>query len=94
MFVTDLEKYIKERPQLIKMSVDLEISEDCTDFIVAKTKETYSFEDEQEADTMVNDVRQDVGFLGVEKKYKAGKLNKAGDVVRPETWQVVAKIQH
>lgn len=94
MFVTELEAYIKERPQLIKMSVDLEISEDCTGFIVSKTKETYSFEDETEADTMVNDIRQDIGFLGVEKKYKAGKLNKAGDVVRPETWQVVAKIQH
>ena len=43
---------------------------------------------------MVDEIRRNPNFLGVEKKYKAGKMNKAGDVVKPETWTVVAKIGH
>ena len=61
-------------------------------FYVVKTKETYVFEDEADADVKVDAARRDPGFAGVEKKYKAGKMNKAGDVVRPETWTVVVKL--
>ena len=32
--------------------------------------------------------------LTKEKKFKKGKVNKAGDVVKPDTWLVVAKLSH
>ena len=89
-----VKEYMDARPALTKMEVVAELDEFNNGFNVTKTKETYVFEDESEADRMVDDVRRNPGFLGVDKKYKAGKMNKAGDVVKPETWTVVAKIGH
>ena len=94
MRIEDIKEYVDARPALTKIEVTTELSADVTYFIVTKTKETYVFEDESEADRMVDDVRRNPGFLGVDKKYKAGKMNKAGDVVKPETRTVVAKIGH
>ena len=94
MHIEDIKEYVDARPALTKIEVTTELGADVTYFIVTKTKETYVFEDESEADRMVDDVRRNPGFLGVDKKYKAGKMNKAGDVVKPETWTVVAKIGH
>lgn len=94
MRIEDIKEYVDARPALTKIEVTTELGADITYFMVTKTKETYVFEDESEADRMVDDVRRNPGFLGVDKKYKAGKLNKAGDVVKPETWTVVAKIGH
>ena len=94
MRIEDIKEYVDARPALTKIEVTTELSADVTYFIVTKTKETYVFEDESEADKMVDDVRRNPGFLGVDKKYKAGKMNKAGDVVKPETRTVVAKIGH
>lgn len=94
MRIEDIKEYMDARPALTKMEVVAELDEFSNGFNVTKTKETYVFEDENEADRMVDDVRRNPGFLGVDKKYKAGKLNKAGDVVKAETWTVVAKISH
>lgn len=94
MRIEDIKEYVDARPALTKIEVTTELGADVTYFMVTKTKETYVFEDEGEADRMVDDVRRNPGFLGVDKKYKAGKMNKAGDVVKPETWTVVAKIGH
>lgn len=94
MRIEDIKEYMNARPALTKMEVVAELDEFSNGFNVTKTKETYVFEDENEADRMVDDVRRNPGFLGVDKKYKAGKLNKAGDVVKAETWTVVAKISH
>ena len=94
MRIEDIKEYVDARPALTKMEVVAELGTDVDYFLVTKTKETYVFEDESEADRMVDDVRRNPGFLGVDKKYKAGKMNKAGDVVKPETWTVVAKIGH
>lgn len=94
MRIEDIKEYVDARPALTKIEVTTELGADVTYFIVTKTKETYVFEDESEADRMVDDVRRNPGFLGVDKKYKAGKMNKAGDVVKPETRTVVAKIGH
>lgn len=94
MRIEDIKEYMNARPALTKMEVVAELDEFNNGFNVTKTKETYVFEDESEADKMVDDVRRNPGFLGVDKKYKAGKMNKAGDVVKPETWTVVAKIGH
>ena len=62
--------------------------------IVTETKETYVFEDEGDADEKINDARQNPLFAAATKKYKAGKINKAGEIVRPETWTVVIKLNH
>ena len=94
MRIEDIKEYVDARPALTKIEVTTELGADVTYFMVTKTKETYVFEDESEADRMVDDVRRNPGFLGVDKKYKAGKMNKAGDVVKSETRTVVAKIGH
>ena len=94
MRIEDIKEYVDARPALTKIEVTTELGADVTYFIVTKTKETYVFEDESEADRMVDDVRRNPGFLGVDKKYKAGKINKTGDIVKSETRTVVAKIGH
>lgn len=94
MFLKDLEAYAKSLPNLRKLEPTLECTEDYPDFFVVKTKETYVFEDESEADDRINLTRSNPGFAGVDKKYKAAKINKNGEVTRPETWTVVAKLNH
>ena len=93
MKYTDIKDYIDSLENLRKIEFTIEDDEEMSgNFYVIKTKETYVYEEESDADAKVDSVRRDVGFAGVEKKYKAGKMNKAGDVVRPETWIVVAKL--
>ena len=94
MSIEDIKEYVDARPALTKIEVTSEIDEFNNGFVVTKTKETYVFEDESDADKMVDDLRLNPNFIGVDKKYKAGKMNKAGDVVKPETRTVVAKIGH
>ena len=94
MRIEDIKEYVDARPALTKIEVTTELGADVTYFMVTKTKETYVFEDESEADKMVDDVRRNPGFLGVDKKYKAGKMNKSGDLVKPETRTVVGKLAH
>jgi len=62
--------------------------------VVVETKETFVFDDESDADEKINDARQNPLFAAATKKYKAGKINKAGEIVRPETWTVVIKLNH
>lgn len=93
MKYTNIKDYIDGLDNLRKIEVTIEDDEEMSgSFYVTKTKETFVYEDEADADVKVDAVRRDPGFAGVEKKYKAGKMNKAGDVVRPETWTVVAKL--
>ena len=94
MRIEDIKEYVDARPALTKIEVTTELGADVTYFMVTKTKETYVFEDEMDADKMVDEIRRNPNFLGVEKKYKAGKMNKGGDVVKPETWTVVGKLAH
>ncbi len=93
MRYTEIKDYVDSLENLRKIEFTIEDDEEMSGgFYVVKTKETYVFEDEADADIKVDDARRDPGFAGVEKKYKAGKMNKAGDVVRPETWTVVVKL--
>lgn len=94
MVISQIEKYISDRPELTKLEITTELNSELVSFEVTKTKETYVFEDELSADAKVDELRQTLGFIGVEKKYKAGKMNKAGEIVKPETWIVVAKMAH
>ena len=93
MDVEDIKNQIEVRPTLTKLEVTAEL-DDIGCFSVSKTKETYSFEDELDANKMVDEIRRDPQFIGVEKKFKKGKVNKAGDVVKPDVWLVVAKLSH
>lgn len=93
MRYTDIEAYINDLENLKKIDVTIENDEEMNgSFYITKTKETYVFENEEEADAKVDAARRDLGFAGVDKKYKAGKMNKAGDVTKPETWTVVVKL--
>lgn len=94
MTINLLTQYIQDRPDLIKIETVSELSEFGTDFLITKTKETYSYGSETEADAKINDLRQNTGFISVEKKYKAGKMSKTGEEIRPEVWLVVAKLNH
>ena len=94
MRIEDIKEYVDARPALTKIEVTTELGADVTYFLVTKTKETYVFEDESEADKMVDEIRRNPQFIGVEKKYKAGKMNKSGDLVKPETRTVVGKLAH
>lgn len=94
MRIENIKEYVDARPALTKIEVTTELSVEMGYFMVTKTKETYVFENETDADKMVDELRLNPNFLGVEKKYKAGKMNKAGDIVKPETWTVVGKLAH
>ena len=88
----DIESYVNSLKNLTSIEIKIEEDEEVVGFRVVKTKETYVFEDEDEALAKVDAVRQDVGFVGVDKKFKQGKVNKNGEEVRPDTWIVVAKL--
>lgn len=89
----NIKDYIDGLSNLRKIEVTIEDDEEMSgNFYVTKTKETYVYEDEGDADAKVDAARQDLGFAGVEKKYKQGKMNKAGEVVRPEAYTVVVKL--
>ena len=93
MVIEDIKNYIEVRPTLTKIEVTAEV-DDTGCVSISITKETYSFEDELDANKMVDEIRRDPQFIGVEKKFKKGKVNKAGDVVKPDVWLVVAKLSH
>ena len=94
MLLKDINEYVENRnSHLTKFSFDAETDE-MNNYYVVKTKETYVFEDEYDADKLINEARQDLGFAGCDKKYKAGKMNKAGEVVKAETWTVTIKLNH
>ena len=78
---------------LIKFEMKAECDE-MAHFYVTSTKEVYSYEDEGAADDKINEARMYSGFASAVKAFKAGKMNKAGEVVRPETWQVNIKLNH
>lgn len=94
MRIEEINEYVNARPALTKIEVTSELGADVTYYIVTKTKETYVFESEAEADKMVDEIRCNPYFISVEKKYKAGKINKAGEEIKPETWSVIAKLAH
>lgn len=97
MKISDLTSYIENlyHDGLTKIEIkagsDEEMSED---FFISETKETFVYGEEDDADDKINEVRQLNGFKSAEKKFKAGKMNKAGEIVKPDTWTVVVKLLH
>lgn len=93
MRLEDLSGYVAQLDNLTKFEVKTE-DDTVGHLIVTETKETYIYEDEQDADSKINDARQNPLFASATKKYKQGKINKSGEIVRPETWTVVIKLGH
>lgn len=91
MKYTDIVDYIDGLDNLTKIELTIEADE-YGNFYVVKTKETFVYGTEDEADAKVDSVRLKPGFAGVDRKFKAGKMNKAGEVTKEETWSVIAKL--
>lgn len=93
MRLEDLAGYVAQLSNLIKFEVK---SEDDTmgHLIVTETKETFLFEDEADADEKIKDATANPLCLAHTKKYKQGKINKSGEITKPETWTVVIKLGH
>lgn len=94
MTLTNINEYVASKDNLTKIEVTAEVDEYSTGFYVVKTKETYVYESEDDADAKINEARQSSCFESAKKTYKAGKLNKAGDVVKPETYVVVVVLKY
>jgi len=90
--------YIKEKQSagLTKIDVSFELDEEMQDdYYITKTKETYVFADESQADELIDTMRQDPGFEAASKKFKEGKVSKkTGDQLSPDTYTVVIKLNH
>ena len=69
-------------------------NEDYDSFFVTKTKEIYHLGGEKEADGLIDEARQDPSFVGCDKKFKAGKVNKQGEQLKPDVWIVTIKFSH
>ena len=94
MYLEDIINYRNELDMyLSKLDFKTEVDE-AGKTIVVETKETYIYNDEEDADKKINDARQDVGFAAATKKFKQGKVNKNGEIVKPDSWTVVIKLNH
>ena len=93
MTLENLNQYASELENLIKLEVKTE-DDTLGHLVVTETKETYLYEDEESADMKINEARQNALFASATKKYKAGKVNKSGEITKPETWTVVIKLNH
>lgn len=93
MRYSELDNYVEERLKegLSKIDVSFVVFDE-TSLDVAKTKETYVLYDEAEANKLIDEKRRLDGFAGVDKKFKAGKVNKAGEEISPDTWTIVVKL--
>ena len=92
MKVSEVQNYIDNAENLRKMDLKTEYSDDDGNFYVVETKETYEFADEVDADRKIDEMHQDPGFKAAEKKFKAGKINKAGEVLREDVYLAIIKI--
>lgn len=99
MELKNLQHYIESRNQegLTNIQVTLELETETTAniYYVTKTKETYIYGDESEADNKIDEARQLNGFTSAKKKFKAGKVSKkSGEELTPDTYTVVIELAH
>ena len=96
MKLQELQNYIEQKNNegLTKIEVSMEL-EGVSTYYINKTKETYVYLTEDEADAKINEVRQLPGFAGCDKKFKAGKVSKkTGEELTPDTYTAIVKINH
>lgn len=96
MRLQELQDYVEKRNTegLTKIEVSMELDGVDT-YYITKTKETYVYGTEDEADAKINEVRQLAGFAGCDKKFKAGKISKkTGEEISPDTYTAIVKLTH
>ena len=99
MKLQELQNYIDARNSegLTKIEVAMEVEQELTadTYYVTKTKETYVYGTETDADEKINAVRLMTGFESANKKFKPGKVSKkTGEEITPDSYQVVIKLNH
>lgn len=94
MRLEDLAAYRMELGDSLKKFEAKAEDDELGHMLVVETKETYIYLDEEDADKKIDEARQDAGFLGATKKFKQGKVNKAGEITRPDQYTVVIKLGH
>ena len=96
MKLQELQNYVenKNKEGLTKIEVSMELDGVST-YYITKTKETYVYGTEDEADAKINEARQLPGFAGCDKKFKAGKVSKkTGEEISPDTYTAIVKLNH
>lgn len=94
MFLEEISTYCNSlNACLTKLDISTEVDE-ASHMIVMTTKETYVFDDEADADRLIDEARQNPGYMESKKKFKQGKINKNGEIVRPDQFIVVIKLGH
>lgn len=96
MKLQELQNYIEQKNNegLTKIDVSMELDGVST-YYINKTKETYVYLTEDEADAKINEARQLPGFAGCDKKFKAGKVSKkTGEEISPDTYTAIVKLNH
>lgn len=94
MTLDSINQYVKDLAAKGLTKIDVSISVDPDDYetaYIVKTKETYCVFSEAEADELIEDATQNSTCSGHDKKFKQGKVNKAGEVTRPDSYTVVLK---
>lgn len=99
MQLQELQNYVSERNKegLVKIEVSMEVEQELMNdtYYITKTKETYVYGSEAEADTKIDNVRQLNGFESAKKTFKAGKVSKkTGEEISPDTYIVVIVIKN
>lgn len=99
MIFDTLPEYVKKAAEkgLVRIEPVIEAdtaNQDFEAFFVTKTKETYWLGSEEEADNLIDEARKNPNFVGCDKKFKAGKINKQGEQLKPDVWVVSIKLSH
>ena len=93
MRLEDLSGYVAELDNLVKFEVKTE-DDEMGHLVITETKETFIYDNEEDADNKISDSIANPLCLSHTKKYKAGKISKSGEIKTPETWTVVIKLGH
>lgn len=91
MKLDEINDYYKKHSEegLCEMTIGMKSDPDDVDYVyVTKIKEVYQLESEGDADRLINEAIQDPTCVGHNKKFKQGKVNKQGEVVRPDYYYV------
>lgn len=96
MNLRDLQIYIESEKNLTKIVPTIELNADGynDEFYVLSTKATYAFSSEDAADDKIDWARQLSGFQKCDKKFKPGKVNKSGEILRDDMWIVTIQLAH
>ncbi len=93
MKLEDLLDYVAELGSNLT-KIEIKVAAQDGAYFVDETKETFVYDNEEDANEKVDEVRQNRGFKGVDKKDKEAKYNKDGEMTKPEAHTVVAKLLH